>query len=65
MTKTANNNLTGAVVFLLLFTVASIAMKLLNIVPWSWLLILSPLWVCIVLLAIFQIIYLIINISGK
>lgn len=40
-----NNNTSGGISFIGLLTIVFITLKLLGIIKWSWLWVLSPLWI--------------------
>ena len=50
--KKNNNSTAGGVGFTGLLTIAFIILKLCNVINWSWLWVLSPLWISFILLAI-------------
>ena len=45
-----NNATTGGIGFFGLLTIAFIVLKLLKVISWSWLWVLSPLWIPLVIL---------------
>ena len=47
-----NNSTAGGVGFTGLLTISFIILKLCNVINWSWLWVLSPLWISFILLAI-------------
>ena len=47
-----NNNTSGGIGFIGLLTIAFIVLKLLKIIKWSWLWVLSPLWISFILLIV-------------
>ena len=60
-----NNNTNVGISFSGLLTIAFIVLKLTNVINWSWLWILSPLWISFVLgVIIFTIAVFIINIKN-
>lgn len=49
-----NNNTSGGIGFIGLLTITFITLKLLGVIKWSWLWVLSPLWVSsLIILTIF------------
>lgn len=56
-----NNNSSGGIGFCGLLTILFIALKLLNVITWSWLWVLAPCWIPIVLIVLFVIIAFIIG----
>ena len=57
-----NNNTSGGIGFIGLLTIVFITLKLLGIIKWSWLWVLSPLWICPL---IFLVVVLIIAVVNK
>lgn len=47
-----NNTTSGGIGFIGLLTIAFIVLKLLKIIKWSWLWVLSPLWISFILLIV-------------
>ncbi len=58
------NNDKGAVGFAGLLCLAFIVLKLLGVISWSWLWVLSPLWVHGIILIVLSIIFVLIHIFG-
>ena len=53
-----NNNSSGGIGFFGLLTIVFITLKLIGIIDWSWIWVLSPLWISILfLIIIFVILY--------
>lgn len=48
-----NSGKAGGIGFLGLLTILFIALKLLNVIHWPWIMVFSPIWIPIVLLIIF------------
>ena len=42
------NNKSGEIVFFVILTIAFIVLKLMNVITWSWVWVLSPFWVNII-----------------
>lgn len=57
-----NNNASGGIGFSGLLTVAFIVLKLCNVINWSWLWVLSPIWISIILMFIMAVLMLIFSI---
>lgn len=53
-----NNSRSGGIGFYGLLTIVFIVLKLLNVISWSWIWVLSPLWISFGIGFIFTIIYL-------
>lgn len=53
------NNTSGGIGFTGLLTIVFIVLKLLKVINWSWLWVLSPIWITIVLIIILTILSLI------
>lgn len=51
------NNNNGGVGFASLLTIVFITLKLIKVISWSWLWVLSPLWISAILIIILMIIY--------
>ena len=56
-----NNGSTGGISFTGLLTILFIALKLCGVIKWSWVWVLSPLWIVAILLIILVLIYTIFN----
>ncbi len=54
MSEKTNNN--GGAGFCSLLTILFIGLKLGNVITWSWVWVLSPMWICLLLLIILLII---------
>lgn len=54
-----NNGSAGGVSFTGLLTILFIALKLCGVINWSWLWVLSPIWIVAILITIFILIYMI------
>lgn len=52
-----NNNRKGGIGFTGLLTIAFIVLKLCKVITWSWLWVLSPLWISVALVIVLVIIY--------
>lgn len=48
-----NSGKAGGIGFLGLLTILFIALKLLNVIHWPWIMVLSPIWIPVVLLIVF------------
>lgn len=55
------SNSNGGIGFIGLLTIAFIVLKLLKVINWSWVWVLSPLWLLLVLAIVLIIIYIIVN----
>ncbi len=55
------SNSNGGIGFIGLLTIAFIVLKLLKVINWSWVWVLSPLWLLLVLTIVLIIIYIIAN----
>lgn len=55
------SNSNGGIGFIGLLTIAFIVLKLLKVINWSWVWVLSPLWLLLVLAIVLIIIYIIAN----
>ena len=51
------NKSNGGIGFVGLLTIAFIVLKLLKVINWSWVWVLSPIWICVGLILIFAILY--------
>lgn len=51
--KNNENNTRGGIGFCGLLTIAFIILKLCKVITWSWIWILSPLWISLVLIVLF------------
>lgn len=60
-----NNNVRGGIGFTGLLTIVFIVLKLTNVINWSWLWVLSPLWVSLVLILLVIVIVLIVCLHGR
>lgn len=60
-----NKNSSGGIGFTGLLTIVFIVLKLTKIINWSWLWVLSPLWISILLITILTLIILIIEIFKR
>lgn len=62
MSENKNNTVSGGIGFSGLLTIVFITLKLLGVINWSWLWVLSPIWIsmaiAVIILAIFFIIIL-------
>ena len=56
-----NNKASGGIGFTGLLTIVFIVLKLLKVINWSWLWVLSPLWITIALVIILTLLSLIFN----
>ena len=57
-----NNNSSGGVGFGGLLTIVFITLKLIGVIDWSWIWVLSPLWIgFIIVLIVFIILYIFLN----
>ncbi len=56
-----NNTSKSGIGFTGLLTIAFIVLKLCGVITWSWLLVLSPLWISLALIIVLVIIYLILS----
>ena len=56
-----NNTNKGGIGFTGLLTIAFIVLKLCGVITWSWLWVLSPLWIPLALVIVLVIIYLILS----
>lgn len=57
-----NNNVrSGGISFTGLLTIVFITLKLMNIITWSWVWVLSPIWISLILLIVLLIIFVILN----
>ena len=56
-----NTTRTGGVDFIELLTIVFIALKLCGVISWSWIWVLSPLWISIIILIILIIILMCLN----
>lgn len=54
-----NNGSAGGVGFTGLLTIVFIALKLCGVINWSWVWVLSPIWIVAILITIFVLIYMI------
>lgn len=54
-----NNGSAGGVGFTSLLTILFIALKLCGVINWSWVWVLSPIWIMAILITIFVLIYMI------
>lgn len=54
-----NNGSAGGVGFTGLLTIVFIALKLCGVINWSWVWVLSPIWIAAILITIFVLIYMI------
>lgn len=61
MSRNDSSNSSGGIGFTGLLTVAFIVLKLIGIIDWSWLWVLSPLWITTVIVIILLIIFLILK----
>ena len=61
MSRNDSSNSSGGIDFTGLLTVAFIFLKLIGIIDWSWLWVLSPLWITTVIAIILLIIFLILK----
>lgn len=52
MSKEAKNTSSGGIGFLGLLTILFIALKLLNVIAWSWWWVLAPIWIPIALVIV-------------
>ena len=59
MRKENEVNLTGGVNFTGLLTIAFIVLKLLNVIEWSWVWVLSPIWISAALIALYLLVMII------
>ena len=50
--NTNNNTKSGGIGFVGLLTIVFIALKLMNIIAWSWLWVLSPIWISAILIIV-------------
>lgn len=58
MNNNNNNNRSGGIGFIGLLTIVFITLKLLGVIKWSWLWVLSPLWIfSLIFLVIFLVIF--------
>lgn len=48
MSKNNNSNKSGGIGFCGLLTIAFIVLKLVGVIDWSWLWVLSPIWIVVV-----------------
>lgn len=55
-----NNNVRGGIGFTGLLTIVFIVLKLTDIINWSWLWVLSPLWISLALILLVNVIVLIV-----
>lgn len=55
------SNSNGGIGFVGLLTIAFIVLKLLKVINWSWVWVLSPLWLLLVLAIVLIIIYIVAN----
>lgn len=55
------SNSNGGIGFIGLLTIAFIVLKLLKVINWSWVWVLSPLWLLLVLAIVLIIIYIVAN----
>lgn len=61
MENNNNNNYNGGITFCGLLCIVFITLKLLNVISWSWLWVLSPIWIPVsIVLTIFVIVFLIV-----
>ena len=60
-----NNNSSGGIGFCGLLTILFIALKLLNVITWSWLWVLAPFWIPFSLIAFTLFIIFFISSCGK
>lgn len=57
--KAMENNSSGGIGFTGLLTIAFIILKLCGVIKWSWLWVLSPIWIMAIIILILTIIYII------
>ena len=62
MSKNNNNSTSGGVGFTGLLTIVFITLKLLGVIDWSWLWVLSPIWITAILVVLVLVITLVIAI---
>lgn len=66
MSENSNSGTTGGIGFLGLLTILFIAFKLAGIIDWSWLWVLSPLWLPLVLgILVIVVMYMILDYKTK
>ena len=59
-----NNNTSGGIGFVGLLTICFIVLKLIGIINWSWLWVISPIWISIIIGIVLGVIFIIIEIKG-
>jgi hypothetical protein len=65
MSKDSNNTSSGGIGFVGLLTILFIALKLTHFINWSWLWVLSPIWITTILVILLIIIFVIAEVSSK
>ena len=63
--KDSKNNGSGGISFASLLTVAFIVLKLLDVITWSWLWVLSPIWITIILVIVLIVCMLFLEAGGR
>lgn len=53
----SENHSSGGIGFTGLLTIVFITLKLLGVITWSWLWVLSPIWITIILVLVFLVVY--------
>lgn len=65
MNEGKRNGASGGVGFLGLLTIAFVVLKLTKVIAWSWLWVLSPIWITTAIVVVGGIIFVIASVVGK
>ena len=60
-----NNNTSGGIGFVGLLTICFIVLKLIGIINWSWLWVISPIWISAIIVIVLAIIFIVVEVKWR
>ena len=60
-----NNNTSGGIGFVGLLTICFIVLKLIGIINWSWLWVISPIWISAIIVILLAIIFIVVEVKWR